>query len=259
MFPRFIVCAALCLCGAATVRAGDEALPSADEVIAKYIEVIGGRDALDSIKTLHMTGKMVFGGGMEAPMTLDLKRPGKVRLEFTIQGMTGTQAFDGETGWFVMPFAGKPDPEKMPPDMLKDFKQQADLDGPLVDYKKKGHKVEMVGLDEFEGTPVYKLKVTRADGDVEYHLLDKELFILLATKGTRDFQGTPIEYELALGDYKEVNGLLVPHSIVQKGGGGPGGMTISFDKIEANMDIPDSRFAMPEEKSEKPDSDKQGD
>jgi outer membrane lipoprotein-sorting protein len=259
MFRRLCVCVVV-ICGAyVPVHAGDEALPSVDEVIAKYIDAIGGRKALDSVKSMRMTGKMVMGGGMEAPLTIEFRRPEKMRMEFTFQGMTGTQAYDGESGWFIMPFTGKTDPEKMPPDMVKEIKRQADFEGPLVDYKKKGNKVEMEGTDELEGTPVYKLKVTRADGDVEHYLIDKDNYIILGTKGARTFQGTPVDFEVTFGDYKEVNGLMLPHSFSQKSSASMDHEnTMVIDKIETNVDIPDSRFVMPEKKAEPKKSDEKG-
>ncbi|MGB2988068.1 MAG: hypothetical protein WBE26_19540 [Phycisphaerae bacterium] len=225
---------------------GDE-LKTVDEVIAKHIEAMGGRKALDSVKTMRMAGKSIMGGGMEAPLTIEFKRPNKVRVEFTFQGMTGIQAFDGKTGWFIMPFMGKTDPEKMSSDQVEAIEDQADFEGPLVDYKKKGHQVELIGKEEFEGSDAYKLKITKKGGAVEYHYLDAEYFLTTKMKGKRKFQGTEIEYEIGFGDFKKVGGLMFPHSI-QQGSMGAGAMV--FEKIEVNVKLPDDRFTMPEIKKE---------
>jgi outer membrane lipoprotein-sorting protein len=253
--PQYILLCAL-LCWSPPVRADD--LKTADEIIAKHIEAMGGRKKLDAVKTAKMSGKSIFQGGMEAPLTLEFKDPNKVRIEFTFQGMTGVQAFDGETGWFVMPFMGKTDPEKMSPDQVKEVEERADFAGPLVDYRKKGHEVELVGKDEVEGSEVYKLKLTKKSGDVEYHFLDAEYFLTIQLKGKRKFQGTEIEFEALFGDYKEVDGLMLAHSIEQRTVGGMGGSTMIFEKIEFNIDIPDDRFTMPKVKPEaKPEVEKE--
>ncbi|MHC4697387.1 MAG: outer membrane lipoprotein-sorting protein [Planctomycetota bacterium] len=251
LIPLSIVC---CLpFGGRPPAMADDPL-TLDEVIAKNIEAVGGREKLAAVKTVIMSGKNVVGGGMEMPMRMELKRPGKIRVEFIVQGMTGVQAFDGEAGWFVMPFMGRTEPERMPPDQIDVFRDQADFDGPLLDYKKKGHKVELVGKDEVEGADVYKLKVTKKSGNVEYHFIDAEYFLTVQTKSKMKLQGTEIELQASYSDFKEVDGLIFPHSIKETG---MGGSTVVFEKIELNTQIDDQRFAMPEvKKKEAGDSEK---
>jgi outer membrane lipoprotein-sorting protein len=78
-----------------------------DEVLNNYYEAIGGLDAWQSVQSMKMTGKMMMGGmGIEAPFTVMAKRPNMARIEFVFQGITGIQAYDGETAWQVMPFTG---------------------------------------------------------------------------------------------------------------------------------------------------------
>jgi outer membrane lipoprotein-sorting protein len=237
-----------------TVPGRADDLKTADEVIEKYIEAIGGRAKIEAMKTIRMTGKMIQQGGMEFPSIMEAKRPEKVRIEFTVQGMTGIQAFDGKEGWSVMPFTGKLDPEKMAPDMVEIIKDQADIDGPLFDYKKKGHQVELMGSDEIEGAPVYKLKVTKKNGDVEYHFIEKENFLTIAQKGKRKFQGMEVEFEAIMGDFKDVEGRVLPHSVQNKSNMGT--QTVKFDKIEINPTIDDSRFAMPAVEKKEPEKEK---
>src|SRR6185503_9024911 len=121
-----------------------------DEVIAKHLEARGGLEKLKAVKTIRMTGKMTMGPGMEAPISLELKRPSSIRMEFTIQGNVGVQAYDGKNGWAINPFGGKEDPEPLSADDLKEIEEQADRDGPLVDYKAKGNTVELVGKEKVE-------------------------------------------------------------------------------------------------------------
>lgn len=242
--------------GATSARAGD--LKSVDDIVAKYIEAIGGRKAIDNAKTRRMVGKNSMANGMEMPLVMEFKKPDKVRVEIEFQGMTGVQAFDGTIGWYVMPFSGKTDPEKMPPEQVKDFKSQADIDGPLVDYAKKGHKLELMGNEEIEGTDTYKLKVTRADENVEFYYLDTEYFLPIKIVRKQEFQGTPVEVESTPADYKKVGGLMLPHSLTQQMAGMPMKSTMVFEKIEVNVDLPDARFKMPKSEAPKP-ADKPGD
>lgn len=226
---------------------------TADEIIAKNLEAKGGLDKIRAVQSMRITGKMMVGPGMEAPMVIETSRPHKVRMEFTFQGMTGIQAYDGKAGWSVMPFMGKKDPEPMSADDLKQAEEQADMDGPLVDYKEKGHTVEYLGKDEVEGTPVHKLKVTKKNGDIQTLYLDADSFLEIKAEGKTKVRGQEIEGETTFGDYKEVGGLIMAHSIQSKMKGGPGqGQTITFEKIEINPDIPASRFEMPAKPAEAP-------
>jgi outer membrane lipoprotein-sorting protein len=227
---------------------------TADEIIAKNIEAKGGRDKMKSVQSIRMSGKMTMGGGMEAPVVMEMARPNKLRMEFTFQGMTGIQAYDGKTGWMVMPFMGKKDPEPIAGDDLKQVEDQADIDGMLVDYKDKGHQVEYLGKDEVEGTAVHKLKVTKKSGDTVTLFLDADSFLEIKAEGKTKVRGQEMEGETTFGDYKEVGGMVFAHSIQSKPKGAPAGagMTISIDKIEINPDLPASRFDMPAKAAEAP-------
>ena len=219
---------------------------TADEIIAKNLEAKGGVDKLKAVQSMRISGKMMVGPGMEAPMVIEMARPHKVRMEFTLQGMTGIQAYDGKGGWSVMPFMGKKEPEPMSADDLKQAEDQADMDGPLVDYKEKGNQVEYLGKGEVEGTPVHKLKVTKKNGDIQTLYLDADSYLEIKAEGKSKVRGQEIEGETTFGDYKEVGGIVFSHSIQSKMKGAPGpGQTITFEKIEINPDIPTSRFDMP--------------
>src|SRR6266542_559006 len=61
---------------------------SADSLIAKYIQASGGMDRMQAIQTLRRTGKFTGGGGFEAVVVQENKRPNSVREEFSLQGMT---------------------------------------------------------------------------------------------------------------------------------------------------------------------------
>jgi outer membrane lipoprotein-sorting protein len=217
-----------------------------EEVLAKNYEARGGLDKITAVKSARLTGKMTMGQGMEAPFLWQWKRPNKLRLEFTIQGMTGVQAYDGTTGWMLMPFMGKTEPEKMSQEDADNVKEQADFDGELVNWKEKGYKVELLGKEPVEGTDAWKLKVTKPNGDTTTVYLDAEYYLEIKSEGKRTIRGQEVEYESSVGDYKEVDGLMIPHSITSKAKGTPSGQTITIDKVELNVPIDDAVFAMPE-------------
>ena len=220
-----------------------------EEILAKNAEAKGGMEKLRALKSVKFSGKMSLGGGLEAPIAMTKKRPEMMRMDFTIQGMTGTQAYDGSTGWMVMPFMGKKDPETMSADALKEVKDMADFDGPFIDYAKKGYKVELLGKGDVEGTAAYKVKVNR-DGQDTVVYIDAENFLEIKAEAKRKVQGQEVEGETVYGNYQEFGGLLFPMSIEMKAKGMPAGQTITIDKVEINPELSDDTFKMPAKTAE---------
>ena len=236
----------LSLCAAALLAVSASA-QTADELVEKNIKARGGIDKIKAIKSMKVTGKMKMGP-IEAPLTVTQSRPENIRVEFTVQGMTGIQAFDGATGWMVMPFMGKKDPEQMSADMLKEFKDEADFDGPMIDYKAKGNKVEYLGKEDVQGTPAYKLKVTTKDGIESTVYLDAENYLEIKKESKRKIQGQEIEGESSIGDYKEFGGVLFPTSVENHAKGREGSQALTIEKIEINPTVDAAIFHMPEVK-----------
>ncbi len=218
---------------------------TADEIIAKNIQARGGVEKLKSVKSIKTTATLAMGPGMEAPGTLIQKRPMMAHLEFTIQGLTAVQGYDGKSAWQIMPFMGKKDPELMSADEAKEMEETADLDGPLVDYKDKGNQVELIGKEKMEGTDAYKLKVTLKNGDIQTVYIDSDSFLSIKEVTKRTVRGTDQEIESSIGDYKEVDGIVFPFAVESGVKGGSEKQKITISKIELNVPVDDSMFKMP--------------
>jgi len=216
-----------------------------DEILAKHFEAQGGVEKLKALNTMRITGTMTLQPGMDAPIVLERKRPGKRRIEFTVQGMTGVQAFDGERAWSLLPFMGKTDPEYASEEDSKNERDEADFDGALMDWKAKGNTVELVGTEPVEGADAFKLKVTKKNGNIEYDYLDTETYLLVKQEGKVRRRGTEIEGESVFSDYKDVDGYLFPFSWEQGAKGMPQRQKMMFSKIEVNVPLDDARFTMP--------------
>jgi len=216
-----------------------------DEIIAKNIQARGGAEKLRSVKSIKTTATIAMGPGMEAPGVMIQKRPGMAHLEFTIQGLTAVQGYDGKNAWQIMPFTGKKDPELMSADEAKEMEETADLDGPLMDYKSKGHQVELLGKEKLEGTDAYKLKVTLKNGDVQTMYIDADSFLTIKEETKRTVRGTDRDVESSIGDYKEVDGIVFPFAVESGVQGGTDKEKITVSKIELNVPVDDSIFKMP--------------
>jgi outer membrane lipoprotein-sorting protein len=235
----------LCLSVVITVVLAPAVLAqTVDEVIAKSIEARGGLNKIKSVQTIRATGKMEMGP-MEAPGVFIQKRPNLTRLDFTVQGLTATQAYDGKSGWAIMPFTGKKDPEAMAADEVKQMEDDSDIDGPLVDYKAKGNQVELVGKEKVEGTDAFKLKVTLKNGDVKYMYIDSDSGLEIKEEGKTTIRGTEQETETSLSDYREVGGLMFPFATQSSIKGSPQQQKLTIEKIEVNVPLDDASFKMP--------------
>ena len=220
---------------------------TADSIIARYIQTIGGTARIQAVQSLRRTGRFTGGGGFEAVVVQENKRPNSVREEFSIQGMTGINAYDGHDGWKIEPWQGKRDPEALGEEEMHGILDDADFDGPLVNYQAKGNRVEYQGIEQVEGSDVYKLKVTRPNGDVSFYYLDTEYYVPIRIDTQRMIRGAPQEFETSLGDYKQVAGVYLPFSSESgpKGSSSAERSKITFDKIEANVPLDNTRFARP--------------
>ena len=218
---------------------------TADEIIANYVKTIGGMEKLEAIKTLRKGGRYTSGSGLEAKVTEDSKRPEMIRQELILQGMVGVTAYDGKSGWKIEPWQGKKDVEPLGEEELKQVIEEADFDGPLVHYKEKGNKVELVGKEPVEGTDAWKLKVTLKTGDVQYFFMDTDYFVPIKVEKTRIVRGAPRESETSIGDYKEVAGVYFPHSFEFGPKGSSNRSKIVYDQYAANVPMEDSLFKPP--------------
>jgi len=223
---------------------------TADEIVAKFIKTVGGMERIRAVKSLRRTGKFNGGGGFEAVVVEENKRPGFVRQEFSIQGLTGVTAYDGRSGWKIEPWNGKKDAEPLGEEEMRGIVEDSDLDGPLVNYKEKGVRVEYVGTDEVEGSDAYKLKVTLPSGDVRLYYMDTDYYVPIKVESKRMIRGAEVESETLLGDYKEVNGWYLPFSVESGPKGSQNKAKVTYEKIEANVAIDDSRFVKPALKSQ---------
>jgi hypothetical protein len=236
-FVRFIAFGILiCAVGASA--------QTAEELVAKNLQARGGIDKIKAINTLKMTGKAYVG--IDAELSQESKRADMIRQNFTVQGMTQIQAYDGKVGWQISPFGGRKDPELMGEDDYRDLMEEADIDGPLVDYQAKGNKVEYLGHDTVDGDDAYQLKVTLKNGDIVYYYLDPDTFLEIKKKKQQFIRGSVRESEQDLGSYKQVAGVYYPFSIEASNKDNPSDHArITFEKIEANLPLDDSFFKMP--------------
>lgn len=219
-----------------------------DEIIAKNMEVKGGIDKLRTIKSNKTTGMMSMMG-LETKVTMWHKEPEMMKMEMMFAEKVITFAFDGKIAWQISPMTGSDEPQEMTGAQAEQIKDNADMmSDPLVDYKKKGFKLDLEGKEDMEGTPVFKLKLTKKDGKVTYFFIDAENYIELKAQATRTVNEQEMTMETFFGDFKEVGGVMIPHSMTIKMNGADSG-NITIESVELNVPLDDDFFKMPPKKT----------
>ncbi|HKW33063.1 MAG TPA: hypothetical protein VJN92_08655 [Candidatus Acidoferrum sp.] len=217
-----------------------------DEIIKKAIDARGGLEKIKAIQSERITGRVSFAQGIEGTLVLELKRPHKLYSEIGVEGQKVLRVYDGKsTGWTVNPFTENKDVIEMSARELKDMPDESDGDGPLVDYKAKGSKVELVGKEDSDGKPAYRLKITGTSGGVRSYLIDAATFLTTKWEGTRKVGDQDLPWECTLSDYREVEGLKFPFKIDQGSPGTEYRQTLTVEKVEINPNINDSHFSKP--------------
>jgi len=218
---------------------------SVDEIIENNLNAKGGVEKIKALKTSKLTGKMIMNN-FEMPFNMWHKKPNMLKYDFDFSGKKFTFGYDGKIVWQISPLTGTDEAQEITGEQAEQVKDNADLmDEPFVDYKKKGHKAELMGKEDLEGTEVFKLKLTRKNGKVAYYFIETESFIeLKQTVTNKKKDGTEIVFETMLGDFKPVADVMVPHSLSIVVNGQSFG-NIVIEAVEPNVELADDFFKMP--------------
>lgn len=237
----------LALAGALTGGVQAQTLDSlmAESLIARHVEARGGMQRLEAIRTLRMSGRAIAGPGREALVTREVRPPGRIRTEFEFQGVTAVYACDGSKCWSVAPLSGSFEPEPMSDLDASAAIEQSDIVGSLVNWKAKGHSVELLGTEKIDGRETFKLKVTLSSGAVQTDYLDAESALLVRKETTRTLGGRTIEVATTFSDFRSVGGVVFPHTIRSGAKDQPEYLEVIVEEAELNGPIDDARFEMP--------------
>ena len=222
---------------------------TAEELAAKNIAARGGAAKLDAIRSLRVTGKVVIGVFADFQFTAEFgqiqKAPGMLRQEVTLQGLTQIQSWDGKDAWSLDPFQGRRDAAKDSADEARSRAREAEIGGPLLHWKEKGHSLDYLGVEDVDGTPAHKIRVDLKDGDTQYVYLDPDYFLEIREQTVSHVRGTERILEADFGSYGQVAGVWFPFSIEVGSKGGPRNARFTIERVEANVAVDDAIFHFP--------------
>jgi hypothetical protein len=220
------------------------AAQTADEIIQKYTAAMGGLDAFNKIKTAIFTASFDAQGN-EMPMTIRTINGRATRTDMDAMGKTVIRCYKEGKAWTQNPFAGINSPQEVSGNELNDFKAQSMLASPLMVYKAKEHKVELVGQVDVEGIKTFKIKLTSKDDNrVTNYYISTTDYTLIKSDTEREIQGKKLTVETWYSDLKEFNGAKFFMTRSQKIDGQVF-QTTRFTNIELDAAIDEKIFDMP--------------
>lgn len=186
---------------------------TADEIIAKHIEAIGGADNWKKVNSMVMSGSMSMQG-MEIALTRTVVHQAGFKNEISVMGMTGYQILTPTEGWNFMPFNGQTTPEPMTLDDVKEAQNELDAQGGVVNYAEKGHTLEYIGKEEVDGTECHKLKMIYKNGKSETMYLDPSTYYVVKSVAVQKGNGQEVEVTTTFSNYEKLaEGIVMPKSI----------------------------------------------
>jgi outer membrane lipoprotein-sorting protein len=214
---------------------------SADDIINKHINAIGGKDNWKKVTSMVQNGTMSVQGA-EIQMKRSIIHNEAARTDISLMGMTGYQIVTTKEGWSYMPFQGQASVEAMTADQVKDQQDELDIQGVLIDYAAKGHSAESLGKEDIEGTECLKVKMTLKGGKSQTLFFDPSTYYIIKAVSVISANGQEAEVETTFSDYqKQPSGIVVPMSTTVPMGPGMNA-DLTIESVEVNTKLDASLF-----------------
>ena len=210
---------------------------TADEIVAKNIDAMGGAAKLTTLNSVKLSGSMSAQGN-DIPLTITKLNAKGMRLDIDLMGTSNYQIITADKGYMFFPIQGMTEPKELDADMVKTAQSQLDLQGSLFNYKEKGSTVEYVGTEKVDGADAYHLKLTNKYGKLVNYFIDTKTNRVVKTSGkTKGPDGQEMDSETTYSDWKQNgDGYWFAYSTTTMQG------PITYDKIETNIKVDESIF-----------------
>lgn len=217
---------------------------TADEVIQKYSANLGGLEAFNKIKTAKITATFNTQG-MDLPMTIQIINGKAARTDVEAMGSAVIRSYKDGKAWTQNPFGGTPAPTEVTGAEVSNYKSQSMLASGLMDYKARGHQVELLGQEDVDGNKAYKIKLTsKDDGKATTYYISTKDYSLIKSASDQESQGETKNVEVWYSDLKDFSGTKFFMTRTQKMDG-QAFQTTTFTNIELNVTVDEKIFDMP--------------
>jgi len=210
----------------------------AKAVITKYIDAIGGADA---VKNIQDKTTIMRGTAMDQTVTIIIKQksPNKLRQDIKAGGMDQTLIFDGEKA--VMKVAGQT--VKVEGKELEQLKLESTMEM-LLNPESLGIKLSYEGTEQSGDNLLHKVKFMLPSGLNWIAYFDDKTGLKIKESKEVETQMGLINQVLEYSDYQDVEGIKIPFKLKQSFG--PQSLELTVSSIKINKGIPDETFVISE-------------
>lgn len=209
---------------------------SADEIIAKYVDAIGGKDKLATISSMYMENSMEVMGSESPSSTIILNGKGAKSIS-EVMGQKMVQCYTDKGGWMINPMAGSSDPVEMPADQYNAGKSQIFTTDVLADYASRGYKVELLENENVGTVNAYKLKVSSPENITFHYYIDPSTYYVIKMTMSGNMMGQEVTITNTLSDYRKTEqGLVLPYK-TEVDYGGQFSLVLNIKKVEFNKPV----------------------
>ncbi len=212
---------------------------TAETVVNNYIDAIGGVKKLKKVKDITTKyDAEIAGAPMKISATITRKKPNMYKMEMVAAGM-GTlmaQTYDGERA----KTSGMQGEKVLEGEDLEDMAQQAKFNTEL-EYLTDAYTLKLTKVATVDGQKAYVMEVTDKDGKTETEYYSVESGLKIKSESTEETPQGPISSSQSFSDYKEVNGVMYPHTL--KIDAGPQKIKMTVTEIKVNSKIKKSEFS----------------
>jgi hypothetical protein len=234
---RFGLMAFVTLISISTIKA-----QTADDIISKHIDAIGGKDLLSKIKSIYFEGAANAMGNDYPSQTTILVGKG-FKSQTSVNGMDIIQVITDTSGWAMNPLAGQTEPVALPADLVKKGKASLYVGGEIFNFKDKGFTDSLIGRETFQGVNAYKIKLSQPGTEIIY-FIDPTTYYILKTDAKASVEGKDVSNTTTFSNYKKTDfGFVVPYTMGVTNMGYD--VTINYSKVEINKDVDPKIFMMP--------------
>ncbi|MEP6711535.1 MAG: hypothetical protein ABJA37_03915 [Ferruginibacter sp.] len=215
---------------------------TADDIINKYVNAIGGRDVLAKVKSIYLEGNATVMGNDYPTNTTVLAGKGSKNIT-TVNGTDIVQCFTDTGAWLINQFAGQPQPTALSPDAARAGQSALTIGGALVDFKSRGFTDSLAGRETIEGVNTYKIKLSQPGISFVYYI-DPSTYYVLKTESHLTVDGKDETNTRVYSNFKKTDiGYVIPYTLGINNQGYD--VTINYTKAEINKDVDPQIFAMP--------------